>query len=121
MGSEALLSFHSHTKSNRKVNDMNIKFDNYARHTGKRGNYNWYQWRLFVDEPDDVLKKIKNVEYLLHETFPTPLRISNERQSKFALESSGWGSFMVYITINFMDGTSQEQQYYLDLSKGWPN
>jgi len=99
---------------------MNIRFNNYAKKVGKKGDYDWYQWRLFVDEDDKVLKKIEHVQYLLHRTFPNPSRISDDWKSKFALDSSGWGSFTVYVTVRFKDGTEEEQEYYLDLGKEWP-
>lgn len=99
---------------------MTIHFDNYAKKVGRRGDHDWYQWRVFVDENDNVLNKIEHVQYLLHRTFPNPLRISDDRKSKFALESSGWGSFTVYITVRFKDGTEEEERYFLDLSKEWP-
>jgi transcription initiation factor IIF auxiliary subunit len=99
---------------------VTIHFDNYAKKVGRRGDHDWYQWMVFVDENDNVLNKIEHVQYLLHRTFPNPLRISDDRKSKFALESSGWGSFTVYITVRFKDGTEEEERYFLDLSKEWP-
>lgn len=102
------------------VHDMTINFNNYARKIGKRGNYDWYQWKVFVDENEDVLNQINNVQYLLHQTFPNPLRLSDNEASKFALESSGWGSFTIYITVKFKNKHEEEVQYYLDLDKKWP-
>lgn len=99
---------------------MKIRFNNYAKKVGEKGDHNWYQWRVFVDEEDKVLNRIEHVQYLLHQTFPNPLRISDDRKSKFALESSGWGSFTIYITVRFKDGTETDEEYFLDLKKEWP-
>jgi transcription initiation factor IIF auxiliary subunit len=96
-----------------------MKFDNYAKMVGKKGEYNWYRWKIFVDEDDEVLDKIESVEYLLHETFPNPNRIIENRDSKFALETAGWGEFTIFITVRFKDGREEEFTYWLDLSKGW--
>ena len=99
---------------------MTVRFNNYAKKVGRRGDYDWYRWRVFVDEDDKVLNRIKHVQYLLHRTFANPLRISDDKKSKFALESSGWGSFTMYVTVRFNDGTEEEEQYFLDLRKEWP-
>ena len=96
---------------------MTIHFNNYAKKIGRKENSDWYQWKVFVDEEDDVLDQIKNVQYLLHPTFPNPLRLTDDRASKFALESSGWGSFIMYITVRFKKGNEEETQYFLDLGK----
>jgi transcription initiation factor IIF auxiliary subunit len=102
------------------VNSMGIHFNNYARRIGSRGSYDWYEWKVFVDEKPEILDKIKQVQYLLHRTFPNPTRVSEDRKSKFALESSGWGSFTIYITVRYNDGTEEQAEYFLDLNKGWP-
>ena len=100
---------------------MTIRFDNYAKKAGRRGSNDWYQWRIFVNENEAVLDKIDYVSYILHPTFPNPIRIVRDRESKFALESAGWGSFTMFITIRFKDGTEQEVRYFLDLGKKWPD
>jgi len=99
---------------------MKIRFNNYAKKIGKKGDSDWYQWRVFVDEEDKVLNRIEHVQYLLHRTFANPLRISDDRKTKFALESSGWGNFTIYITVRFKDGTEIDEEYFLDLKKEWP-
>lgn len=100
--------------------DKKIRFNNYAKKIREEHDYDYYKWRIFVDEQDDVLDQIEQVRYLLHETFPNPARISRNRESKFALESAGWGSFTVFITVKFKDRTEKEIEYYLDLDKRWP-
>lgn len=104
---------------------MEIKFNNYARKIGNRWirdvNYTWYSWRVFVDASDDVLDTIEYVEYLLDPSFPSPNRRVDKRVPKFALESRGWGSFMMGITVRFKNGTEEKYSYYLDLSKPWPD
>jgi hypothetical protein len=99
---------------------MNIHFNNYSKHVGKRGGKDYFIWRVFVDENSDVLDQIKSVQYLLHPSFPNPFRISEDKKSKFALESSGWGNFNMQITVTFNDETKYETSYYLDLKKPWP-
>ena len=98
---------------------MAIRFNNYAREVGRRGERSWYRWRVFVDEPPAVLARIESVDYVLHATFPNPNRTAKNSLDRFALESSGWGEFDLFITVHFRDGSTEEAQYWLDLRKSW--
>ncbi len=97
-----------------------LGFNNYARPIGELHGRTYYRWRVFLDEPRLVLNRIAEVQYLLHPTFPEPFQVRRDPGTKFALETSGWGSFMILITIHYKDGRVQKRDYYLDLSKGWP-
>lgn len=99
---------------------MEFNFDNHARFIESRGDYAWFDWKVFMNEPEAVLRKVKAVEYRLHKTFPNPIRVVKDRNSRFALRSSGWGEFLIFITIYLEDGTEQYEKYYLDLGKPWP-
>ena len=99
---------------------MGLKFNNYSRHVESRGKYEWFEWQVFMDEPVEKLDKVRSVEYRLHETFPNPIRIVEDRNSGFALRSAGWGEFWIFITIYLKEGTEEHTKYYLDLSKPWP-
>lgn len=99
---------------------MKLRFENYSKKIGSRGNYNWFEWQIFVDEPADKLERIDRVEYRLHETFPNPVRVVSDATSKFALRAEGWGEFWVFITIYMKDGTEKHDKYYLKLGRTWP-
>ena len=99
-----------------------VKIKNYAKLVRKRrnrGERDWYQWIIFVDEDDSVLNTIEQVEYLLHPTFPSPRRRKRNREGKFALIMRGWGSFRTIVTINYVDGKQERVKHYLNLSKEW--
>lgn len=100
---------------------MSVSFDNYAKHVGKRNGYDWFEWKVFAKGDPSVLDTIEYIEYTLHPTFPKPRRIVRDRKSDFALISSGWGEFTVFITIRFKDGGETRTKYYLSLAKQWPN
>jgi len=102
-----------------KSSNQTIKFNNLARYTGLRNGQDWYEWLVYVDEPSEVLSQIKSVEYLLHRSFPNPLRKRVNRDENFSLESSGWGEFTMRITVFFNNGRRIETSYNLDLSKKW--
>jgi hypothetical protein len=111
----------SHTGKMVARKDRPIKIDNYARAYRKFDNRQYYQWRVFVDEPADVLKEIAEVQYVLHPTFADPTQKRTDPSTKFALESTGWGEFVILITVRFTDGNIEKATYRLDLSKGWPD
>ena len=99
---------------------MTITINNYARKVGQRGDYDWYRWKVFVDEGENKLNEIREVEYLLHPTFPNPKRVIKNSESAFALESAGWGSFNMLVTVRYKDGRVEMTRYFLDLNKPWP-
>ena len=99
---------------------MSVKIENYARRVEPRDDYDWYEWKVFVDEEPDVLNRIKEVIYLLHPTFKNPERVMRNQNEGFALEGSGWGSFDMTVTIKYIDRKVETQVYFLDLRKTWP-
>ena len=98
-----------------------FKFNNYSRFVRKRGDYYWFVWKVFMDEPAEKTEKVESVEYRLHETFPNPIRTVEDRDSRFALKAMGWGEFMIFITVFLKDGTEVHTEYDLDLDKPWPD
>ncbi|MFC1864424.1 pYEATS domain-containing protein [Chloroflexota bacterium] len=101
---------------------MKISFNNYAEPVEKKGEYIYFRWKVFVDEPDVILDQIKSVEYLLHPTFPKPYQVIDDRTSKFALAAAGWGEFDIAITVNFKDIHKEavKSKYHLNLGKTRP-
>jgi len=100
---------------------MTTKITNYAKAIGKRGDHEYYRWRVFVDESQEVLSQIKSVEYLLHPTFAEPLQVRDDPADKFSLETIGWGVFIIAIRVTFKDGRKEDLRYGLDFGKGWPD
>lgn len=97
-----------------------VKFENYARPVGKIQGRDYYQWRVFVDEPPAVLDRIAEVQYVLHPTFPQPYQVSRDRGRQFELIQSGWGGFTILITVRFRDGTATKASHFLNLANAWP-
>ncbi len=100
--------------------EKQFKFDNYSRHLGVKGKYDWYEWKVFMDEDRDVLDKVSRVEYRLYYDFPNPIRTVDDRESRFALSSAGWGTFWIDITVYLKDGREIPAGYLLDFGKTWP-
>ena len=103
----------------RSMIDMTISLDNRSRPTNVVGKKQYYEWEVFVNEPDSTLDQIRQVVYFLHETFPNPVRTVTDRASKFALRTRGWGEFKIYAQIVFKNKQIEQTEYYLDLSRSW--
>jgi transcription initiation factor IIF auxiliary subunit len=105
---------------------MTFKFDNYARPVERQAEssrtlYPWFRWTVFMDEPAERLAEVDRVEYRLHETFPNPIRVVSDPDSRFALHTSGWGEFVIFITVYLKNGSEEHTKYQLDLSRSWPS
>lgn len=100
---------------------MTVKFNNYSMWTELKYGSNWYEWCVFVDENSDIINSIKSIEYTLHSTFPDPARLIEDKSTKFALFSSGWGEFSIKTHINYENGASATTTYDLRLENdNWP-
>jgi hypothetical protein len=99
-----------------------IKFNNWTKSSGESySGRKYYTWRVFVDEDESILNCIAEVEYILHPTFPNPVQERTNADNKFAVEMSGWGEFMINITIKLNNGeTLPPTTYFLDFEKPWP-
>jgi transcription initiation factor IIF auxiliary subunit len=69
---------------------------------------NWL-WTLYIDGNLMDLADISQVTYHLHPSFPNPDRVvQTGPENGFAFSATGWGTFTVGATVEFLDGTSQE-------------
>ena len=100
---------------------MNISFTNWSMQTGEKYADTWYDWCVFVKDDPKIMSSINSVEYILHSSFPDPIRVVTERPSRFALFSSGWGSFPIRIQVYLEDGSTYFTSYELELKpNNWP-
>lgn len=97
-----------------------------ARNTITTGNTSKYvgegrwDWSVFIVADDRTLQEIKCVEYMLHPTFPEPVRTVCERGpgggKGFVLSSNGWGTFTVGVKITFADGEIRQLRHELQFA-----
>ena len=81
----------------------------------------YWKWSVWIDATDAELDKIESVEYALHPTFANPIRVVDDRETKFRLETAGWGEFLLYATAMLSDGRTVELEHELKLSRpDWP-
>jgi hypothetical protein len=101
--------------------DKEIKINNYSRPLREVNGVMYFEWRVFIDGPSQVLNRIAEVQYELHPTFDDRFQVRSDPNTRFALERGGWGEFRIPITIRYKDGRVEKTTYDLDLTKGWPD
>ena len=76
----------------------------------------WWKWTAFVDDSGTGdLAKVEFVEYVLHETFPEPIRRIDSRKGGFTLESEGWGTFTLKAFVHMKNGKKIRLKHDLKL------
>lgn len=98
-----------------------FQFTNYSLLSKDTGTRKRYAWCIFMDEEAETLDGVEGVEYILHPTFPDPVRYITDRATKFALQSEGWGTFVIQIRIFAKDGEEHQARHMLELhTDDWP-
>jgi hypothetical protein len=97
------------------------RFVSYSRFIGTKKDHDTYAWCVYLDVDRDKLNDIQEVEYVLHPTFPNPVRVIRSAKHCFALESEGWGGFLLHMRIILNNGDIVRDRYNLNFVKdGWP-
>jgi transcription initiation factor IIF auxiliary subunit len=100
---------------------MSWKLSTYSQLRPRKSGRHWYAWCVFLDEDRNRLSKIEEVNYILHPTFPNPVRVSDDFVHRFAIISGGWGNFTIDVRIVLKGGQTERQAYPLSLSaNSWP-
>ena len=92
---------------------MNLDIQQTASYAGDE-RWNWSVW---IDGPDVELDQVESVEWVLHPTFPHPIMLVKQRQSKFRLDGSGWGEFEINARVTAKDGGQQQLKHWLRLAE----
>ena len=80
-----------------------------------------WDWTIFVEADPDSLRHIECVEYVLHPTFPDPVRkVCNQQKTNFAYSTNGWGVFTVKVNIRYKDGHVDTRKHLLVFSSASP-
>jgi transcription initiation factor IIF auxiliary subunit len=75
----------------------------------------YWKWWAWIDGTEDELDHIDHVNYILHPTFPKPIRRVDDRESKFRLDTSGWGVFTLHAKVVMKDGSERHLKHDLVL------
>lgn len=65
--------------------------------------WNWWAW---IDADDARLDEIEKVVWLLHPSFAQSRRTLKDRPSRFRLDASGWGTFLLRAELHLKNGST---------------
>ncbi len=75
----------------------------------------WWSWWIWIEGSAAYLDKVDHVVYTLHPTFPKPVRIVRDRDSKFLIKAEGWGTFRIYAKVVLTDTNEIDLTHELSL------
>lgn len=80
-----------------------------------KGDDRW-DWELFVDSEDPAeLEAVDRVKYILHPTFPKPIKEIQDPSEGFRLKTNGWGTFETKAFVYLKNGEKIHLVHELDL------
>lgn len=80
------------------------------------GRKKHFHLAVYLDEPEEIIARIRLVEYRLHDSFAEPVRHNDNAASRFAESSFTWGKFPVAVTVLYKDGRRERFCFNLDWS-----
>ena len=95
---------------------MSLLIRQTASYVGNDDEDRW-SWSVWIDGPDAELDQVEWVEWILHDTFPNPIVRVTQRQSKFRLNTDGWGEFEINAYVMAKDGRRQHLKHWLRLAE----
>src|SRR5882762_2233761 len=90
---------------------MALSIQQDAKYVGK-GRWEWAVW---LEGAPDELDAVDHVFYILHPTFHNPVREIHDRNTKFRLDTSGWGTFTIHANAVLKNGAETPLQHDLVL------
>jgi transcription initiation factor IIF auxiliary subunit len=75
----------------------------------------YWDWWIWIEGAQEELDQIDRVIYILHPTFPSPVREVKDRSTKFRMKTAGWGVFQIRATVRHKDGRETPLTHYLRL------
>lgn len=80
-----------------------------------KGGDRWH-WEAFVDDDGSgELQQVDYVKYVLHPTFPDPMRRVDDPAHGFVLSASGWGTFTLKAFVHTKDGKKRKLTHEIEL------
>jgi hypothetical protein len=77
----------------------------------------YWGWSAWIEGTPEELDNIDEVVWRLHPTFTNPIRRINSRDTKFRLDSSGWGEFKLRAEIHQKSGPVQKLNHWVELTE----
>jgi YEATS family len=70
---------------------------------------------VWLEGSSSELDDVESVEWMLHPTFPNPVREVTNRKSRFRLKTSGWGQFKIQARVKRTKGSTLRLEHDLEL------
>ena len=94
---------------------MTLKIRNRWHYKGDL-HKDWFDWEAFLDDSGSgELSNVDYVEYILHPTFPNPIRRISNPQGGFVLKTTGWGIFTLKAFVYTKNGKKIRLTHELEL------
>ena len=94
---------------------MSLEIKQTDRFSGVSKDDPWWDWSVQLQGAQSELDRVKYVEYVLHPSFPNPVRRVADADTGFRLKTAGWGAFTVRARVVMKDGTEEKLQHELEL------
>jgi len=88
--------------------------------TSKQIGESQWKWSVWLEGSQAELDAVKHVTYHLHPTFEKPVVKRSKRKTKFRLNRSGWGTFVIKIEVRKKDGSTDWMRHRLRFSQTEP-
>lgn len=75
----------------------------------------YWRWSAWIEADEGALDQVLKVDWLLHPTFKKSLVRSNDRSTKFRLQSAGWGTFLLRAELHLQGGGQRSLRHNLRL------
>src|SRR5262245_9599074 len=86
------------------------------RNTWNLKEDDWWEWEAFLDDGGSgELSNVDFVEYILHETFPDPIRRITKPDGGFRMQTAGWGTFDLKAFAHLKDGKKIKLKHEIQL------
>jgi transcription initiation factor IIF auxiliary subunit len=92
---------------------MSIQYE--IRQSEKYEGNKWWKWAVWIEGSEEALNEVEYVEWILHPSFPIPVRKIKDRSQKFKLETGGWGVFPIHAKVVTKDGHYLKLSHHLKL------
>jgi len=92
---------HTSIKQQGIISDISL----FQESTKSSNQQNPFSTRIWINTLDSILSDIENVTYYLHPTFNPPVVTSFTKENNFDISFSNWGTFDLYATVFFKDGS----------------
>ncbi len=88
--------------------------------TAEQQDERYWKWSIWIEGTKQELGSIAKVVYHLHPTYKKPIVERTNSRTKFRLNSSGWGTFVVKADLHLKDGSVRQMRHRLRFSRAEP-